>query len=189
MTMAVDDTARPGFLRRLGLLDTSFLVIVAVVGSGIFMTPGLIAAGLPSPGLLLTVWLAGGLVTLCGALSFAGLGAMYPQAGGQYVYLCDGAGRLRSPAQAPGDAPPLPDLGISRRSPGFHRHVPGGIFEHRHLPACQVRGRCRASPGGLPRLPGLEEPWRPQPGRDDKKRFPGNRISIKMMPFEKPRSR
>ena len=71
-----------GFLRRLGLLDTTFLVIGAVVGSGIFMTPGLIAAGLPSPGLLLAVWLAGGLITLCGALSFAELGAMYPQAGG-----------------------------------------------------------------------------------------------------------
>jgi APA family basic amino acid/polyamine antiporter len=82
----------PRFLRRLGLLDTSFLVIGAVVGSGIFMTPGLIAAGLPSPGLLLTVWLAGGLVTLCGALSFAELGAMFPQAGGQYIYLREAYG-------------------------------------------------------------------------------------------------
>jgi len=92
MNMAAEDASRPGFLRRLGLLDTSFLVIGAVVGSGIFMTPGLIAAGLPSPGLLLTVWLAGGLVTLCGALSFAELGAMYPQAGGQYVYLREAYG-------------------------------------------------------------------------------------------------
>src|SRR5512143_569124 len=82
----------PGFLRRLGLLDTTFLVIGAVVGSGIFMTPGIIAAGLPSPGLLLVVWLVGGLCTLCGALSFAELGAMYPQAGGQYVYLREAYG-------------------------------------------------------------------------------------------------
>jgi len=81
-----------GFLRRLGLLDTTFLVIGAVVGSGIFMTPGIIAAGLPSPGLLLGVWLAGGLITLCGALSFAELGAMYPQAGGQYIYLREAFG-------------------------------------------------------------------------------------------------
>jgi basic amino acid/polyamine antiporter, APA family len=80
------------FLRRLGLLDTSFLVIGAVVGSGIFMTPGLIAADLPSPGLLLAVWLAGGLITLCGALSFGELGAMYPQAGGQYVYIREAYG-------------------------------------------------------------------------------------------------
>jgi APA family basic amino acid/polyamine antiporter len=90
--MTVEVESKSGFLRRLGLLDTSFLVIGAVVGSGIFMTPGLIAAGLPSPGLLLTVWLAGGLVTLCGALSFAELGAMYPQAGGQYIYIREAYG-------------------------------------------------------------------------------------------------
>lgn len=87
-----DGGSEPGFLRRLGLLDTSFLVIGAVVGSGIYMTPGIIAAGLPSPGLLLAVWLAGGMITLCGALSFAELGAMYPQAGGQYVYLREAYG-------------------------------------------------------------------------------------------------
>jgi basic amino acid/polyamine antiporter, APA family len=84
--------AGPGFLRRLGLVDTTFLVIGAVVGSGIFMTPGDIAAGLSSPGLLLAVWLLGGLATLCGALSFAELGAMYPRAGGQYVYLREAYG-------------------------------------------------------------------------------------------------
>jgi APA family basic amino acid/polyamine antiporter len=84
--------SEPGFLRKLGLIDTTFLVIGAVVGSGIFMTPGLIAVGLPSPGLLLVVWLAGGLITLCGALSFAELGAMYPQAGGQYIYLREAYG-------------------------------------------------------------------------------------------------
>jgi APA family basic amino acid/polyamine antiporter len=87
-----DGLSEPRFLRRLGLLDTSFLVIGAVVGSGIFMTPGMIAAGLPSPGLLMAVWLAGGLVTLCGALSFGELGAMYPQAGGQYVYIREAYG-------------------------------------------------------------------------------------------------
>jgi APA family basic amino acid/polyamine antiporter len=91
-TMPDPDSAERGFVRRLGLLDTTFLVIGAVVGSGIFMTPGIIAAGLPSPGLLLSIWLAGGLVTLCGALSFAELGAMYPQAGGQYVYIREAYG-------------------------------------------------------------------------------------------------
>jgi APA family basic amino acid/polyamine antiporter len=90
--MAQEKAPDSGFLRRLGLIDTSFLVIGAVIGSGIYMTPGIIAAGLPSPGLLLVVWLAGGLITLCGALSFAELGAMYPQAGGQYVYLREAYG-------------------------------------------------------------------------------------------------
>jgi APA family basic amino acid/polyamine antiporter len=79
-------------VRKLGLVDTTFLVIGAVVGSGIYMTPGIIAGGLPSPGLLLAVWLAGGLITLCGALSFAELGAMYPEAGGQYIYIREAYG-------------------------------------------------------------------------------------------------
>ncbi len=82
----------PQFLRRLGLWDTAFLVIGAVIGSGIFLTPGLIAADLPSPGMLLTAWALGGLITLCGALSFGELGAMYPRAGGQYVYLREAYG-------------------------------------------------------------------------------------------------
>jgi basic amino acid/polyamine antiporter, APA family len=82
----------PGFLRRLNVLDTSLLVVGAVIGSGIFMTPGIIAAGLPSPGLFLLVWIAGGLITLCGALTFAELGAMHPQAGGQYIYLREAYG-------------------------------------------------------------------------------------------------
>lgn len=84
----------PGFLRRLTLGDTALLVIGAVVGSGIFMTPGIVAAGLPSPGLILGVWLAGGLITLCGALSFGELGAMRPRAGGQYIYLREAYGPL-----------------------------------------------------------------------------------------------
>ena len=90
--MSPESPSEAGFLRRLGLVDTTFLVIGAVVGSGIYMTPGIIADGLPSPGLLLTVWLAGGVITLCGALSFAELGAMYPQAGGQYIYLREAYG-------------------------------------------------------------------------------------------------
>lgn len=90
--MPQDKPADVDFIRKLGLADTVFLVIGAVLGSGIYMTPGLIAAGLPSPGLLMLVWLAGGLITLCGALTFAELGAMYPQAGGQYIYLREAYG-------------------------------------------------------------------------------------------------
>lgn len=74
-------------LRKLNLLDTTFLVIGAVVGSGIFLTTGFIAEYLPSPWLILVVWLLGGFFAVSGALSFAELGAMYPQAGGQYLYL------------------------------------------------------------------------------------------------------
>lgn len=93
LARAMNATEAPHqFVKRLNLMDTAFLVVGAVIGSGIFLTPGLIASGLPSPGLLLSVWLAGGLITLCGALSFAELGAMYPQAGGPYVYLREAFG-------------------------------------------------------------------------------------------------
>lgn len=83
---------RPQLLRKLNLLDTTFLVIGAVIGSGIFMTSGFIADYLPSPGPILLVWLAGGFITLTGALTFAELGAMFPRAGGPYVYLREAYG-------------------------------------------------------------------------------------------------
>jgi len=57
------------------------------VGSGIFLTPGTIADRLPHPGLILSVWVVGGLLSFLGALANAELGAMYPHAGGDYVYL------------------------------------------------------------------------------------------------------
>jgi len=58
-----------------------------VIGSGIFLTPGRIADLLPNAGLFLAVWVAGGLLSLAGALANAELGAMFPRAGGDYVYL------------------------------------------------------------------------------------------------------
>ena len=85
--------AEPRFARRLGLLDTALLVVGAVVGSGIFLTSGHILSILPSPGLLLLVWLAGGLITVSGALSFAELGGMFPDAGGPYLYIREAYGR------------------------------------------------------------------------------------------------
>jgi APA family basic amino acid/polyamine antiporter len=77
----------PQLLRRMNLLDSTFLVIGAIVGSGIFMTTGFISEYLPSPLMILIVWLLGGFFAMSGALTFAELGAMYPLAGGQYIYL------------------------------------------------------------------------------------------------------
>lgn len=82
----------PRLLQKMTLLDATFLVIGSVVGSGIFMTSGIIVGYLPSPGWLLAVWAMGGLITVCGALSFAELGAMFPRAGGQYVYIREAYG-------------------------------------------------------------------------------------------------
>ena len=82
----------PQLLRKMNLLDSTFLVIGAIVGSGIFMTTGFIAEYLPSPFMILIIWLLGGFFAMSGALAFAELGAMYPRAGGQYVYLREAYG-------------------------------------------------------------------------------------------------
>jgi basic amino acid/polyamine antiporter, APA family len=82
-----DRHPRDRLRRELGLLDATFLVVASVIGSGIFLTPGRIAELLPRPGLFLGAWVAGGLLSLAGALANAELGAMYPRAGGDYVYL------------------------------------------------------------------------------------------------------
>jgi len=87
-----ENIKKPQFLRKLNLLDSTSLVIGAVIGSGIFMTAGFIAEYLPSPGLMLIVWLVGGLITTSGALSFAELAAMFPKAGGQYIYIREAYG-------------------------------------------------------------------------------------------------
>ncbi len=76
----------------MNLLDSTFLVIGAIVGSGIFMTTGFIAEYLPSPFMILIIWLLGGFFAMSGALAFAELGAIYPQAGGQYIYLREAYG-------------------------------------------------------------------------------------------------
>ena len=80
--------------RALGLLDSTLLVVGLGIGTGIFLTTGIMAQSLPSPTLLMIVWTAGGLLTLAGALTYAELGAMMPAAGGQYVYLREAYGDL-----------------------------------------------------------------------------------------------
>ncbi len=83
-----------GLVRGLGSFDATMLVIGIVIGSGIFLTTGLIARDLPSPALILTVWLLGGLLSLAGCLTFAELGAAWPRSGGLYVYLREAYGPL-----------------------------------------------------------------------------------------------
>jgi APA family basic amino acid/polyamine antiporter len=81
---------RDRLARELGTADATMLVVSSVIGSGIFLTPAAIAGLLPHPGLILAAWLTGGLLSLAGALANAELGAMYPRAGGDYVYLREG---------------------------------------------------------------------------------------------------
>jgi APA family basic amino acid/polyamine antiporter len=70
------------------------IAIGSTIGSGIFLTPSLIAKALPSPLWILLVWGLGGLMALAGALTYAELGAMLPRAGGVYVYLTEAYGGL-----------------------------------------------------------------------------------------------
>lgn len=80
--------------KELRLYGLTMVAIGSCVGSGIFLTPSQIAGHLPSPVMILLVWGLGGVVTLTGALTFAELGAMFPQAGGVYVYLKEAYGDL-----------------------------------------------------------------------------------------------
>ena len=78
------------FKRELGLFDATMVVIGGIIGAGIFLSPGVVAQRLDTPWLVLAAWGAGGLIALAGAFSYAELGAIFPKAGGQYVYLRDG---------------------------------------------------------------------------------------------------
>jgi APA family basic amino acid/polyamine antiporter len=85
----------PPLLRTLRFGDLLLLFIGSVIGSGIFLTPGLILRQLDgSVGFSLLVWLAGGALSLLGALTYAELAAANPEAGGLYCYIRDGFGRI-----------------------------------------------------------------------------------------------
>ncbi len=73
--------------RQIGPFSATALVVANMIGTGIFTTSGFIMAELGSPTALLLCWLMGGVFALCGALCYAELGARYPKAGGEYVYL------------------------------------------------------------------------------------------------------
>jgi APA family basic amino acid/polyamine antiporter len=85
----------PTLVRTLGLRDLTMLVIGGVIGSGIFLVPGAIQRRVGnSVGLAILVWVAGGFMSLVGALTYGELSAMKPEAGGLYVYIRDCFGRL-----------------------------------------------------------------------------------------------
>ena len=92
MTPATD--AKPGLRAVLSTFDLTMIAVGGTIGSGIFLTPSLVAGQLQTPGLILGIWVAGGIITLCGALSFAELGGMMPRAGGMYAYLTESFGSL-----------------------------------------------------------------------------------------------
>lgn len=84
--VAVEEKSE-GFVRGLGLLDSTMIVAGSMIGSGIFIVSPIIARQVGSPGWLMVVWLVAGVLTLMAALSYGELAAMMPKAGGQYIYL------------------------------------------------------------------------------------------------------
>lgn len=80
-------TLENGLERRLGLFPLTNIVIANMIGAGIFTTSGLLMTGLKKPLLMLSLWAVGGLIALCGALSYGELGAAMPRAGGEYAFL------------------------------------------------------------------------------------------------------
>jgi APA family basic amino acid/polyamine antiporter len=77
----------PALVKGLGAWDAALVTIGSVLGTGIFITTADIARAVPHAGLILLLWVAGGLLTIAGALTYAELGAMFPRAGGQYEFL------------------------------------------------------------------------------------------------------
>jgi APA family basic amino acid/polyamine antiporter len=80
--------------RSLTLTDSTALVVGKVIGTGIFLKAAVMTQQVRTPALMLMAWAAAGLLSLAGALTYAELGAMFPQAGGEYVYLRAAYGRL-----------------------------------------------------------------------------------------------
>jgi len=80
--------------RKLGLFDSTAIVVGTMVGSAIFLVPSSVAQSLPSVPMIMTVWIIAGLLSFIGALAYAELGAMMPATGGQYVFLRESFGPL-----------------------------------------------------------------------------------------------
>ncbi len=83
-----------GLRRELGIWAATAIVVGTVIGSGIFLVPKDMILHVGSPATVLAVWVAGGLLSLAGALSYAELAAAMPEAGGEYVYLREAYGPL-----------------------------------------------------------------------------------------------
>ena len=83
----LEQETKEGFIRGLGLLDSTMIVAGSMIGSGIFIVSADIARQVGSPGWLMVVWLITGFLTIGAALSYGELAAMMPKVGGMYVYL------------------------------------------------------------------------------------------------------
>ena len=91
---AEESGQQPSLVRGLSLLDSVLLLVSGIIGSSIFLTAKDIAGPLPNPILFFLVWVLGGVISLCACVAFAELGSMFPDSGGQYIYLREAYGDL-----------------------------------------------------------------------------------------------
>jgi APA family basic amino acid/polyamine antiporter len=91
---SVSAVADEGLVRAIGLGSAILFVAGSVIGSGIFLTTGTMAASIPSASLLLLAWTLGGVLSIAGGLTYAEMGAMFPRSGGVYVFLKEAFGDL-----------------------------------------------------------------------------------------------
>jgi APA family basic amino acid/polyamine antiporter len=84
----------PKLARRLGPFDATMLVMGGIIGAGIFVNPAEVARHVDRPGLIVGVWIAGGIVALAASFVYAELAARRPEVGGQYAYLRDAYGPM-----------------------------------------------------------------------------------------------
>jgi APA family basic amino acid/polyamine antiporter len=114
-------------LRALGAWDGALITIGAVLGTAIFLTPADIARSLPHAGLILSAWIAGGLLTLAGALTYAELGAMFPRAGGMYHFLKEAYGPVAGFLFGWGSFLVIMSGGIAALAAGFGEYLGGFV--------------------------------------------------------------
>lgn len=94
--MTLDNTDRSGLIRGLTLIAAVSLILGNVIGTGVFFKARVMTCNVGSPTWVLIAWIAAGLLTLAGALTYAELTAMKPKAGGEYVFLRDAYGKIPS---------------------------------------------------------------------------------------------
>ncbi len=95
--MRVDTPTLPGaakLVRQLTLFDSVMVVVSGTIGASIFITPADVLRVVPDPRLALMLWVVAGVITLMAGLACAELGAMYPEAGGQYIFIREAYGRF-----------------------------------------------------------------------------------------------
>src|SRR5437764_1218014 len=87
-------SSSPGLIRALGPLTATAIVIGTMIGSGIFKKPQAVAENVPWFGMAALVWVGAGVLVMLGALAYAEVAALLPRAGGNYVFLREGYGRM-----------------------------------------------------------------------------------------------